>query len=194
MNPPQVYFYVCGILTVPGASDNWTGKAVTWTHLHKHIPAEKIEYFGTPLNRNLKQDERARRFLKNLRYYNSAGFEISIAGHSNGADVILDALKLFQRPIKALHLIAPACSEDCEKSGLNDVLCDNITIHWSSSDTALKLVKLAGSLFGFGILGLVGPQNIRIPMSNIQYPNYDHSDWFSHQNFQQTMNLLTSHV
>ena len=59
--PQRVTIYVNGILTFPGSSNNWNGRAVTWTHLNRDARAEKVEYFCGPIDRAFGQKERAQK-------------------------------------------------------------------------------------------------------------------------------------
>lgn len=180
---PRVYIYVCGLFTVPGEVHNWTGRAVTWTHLQGADRAEKFEYFTGALGRSLGQDDRAAKLAKMLGFYLAHSWRIVLVAHSNGADVCLDALRTLGYPVvERLHLLSPACSADCEHSGLNRVLADGVmvyragrdwTMHWAGSGV--------GQMLGFGDLGKDGPQNYRNALAPIEVfdePDYGHSAWF----------------
>ena len=192
-----IHIFVNGILTRPGASDNWTGKAVTWTHLRTGHRAEKIEYFSGLLTRTLFEGVRAHKLAKTLSYYLAADFDVHLAGHSNGCDVILDALRLLKWPrIASLHLISAACSADCHKNGLNEAAdsIGNITVWIGEKDWALNLAGTkTGWLLGFGNLGLTGPKNTTREIEVIREP-LGHGDWFNDTHFDRTMERLTSPV
>jgi len=189
-----IHIFVNGILTRPGDADNWTGKAVTWTHLHTPHRAEKVEYFSGLITRTLLQGRRARKLAKTLRYYLAADFEIHLAGHSNGCDVILDALRLLEWPrIASLNLISAASAADCRKNGLNDT-ADSVgvvTVWIGEKDWALSLASTkTGWLLGFGTLGLTGPKNTTRPIRVIREP-IGHGDWFDAARFDLTLERLT---
>jgi len=194
---PVIHIFVNGILTRPGESDNWTGKAVTWTHLWTERRAEKIEYFSGLFTRTLLEGVRARKVAKTLSYYLAAGFEIHLAGHSNGCDVILDALRMLNWPrIETLNLISAACSADCNRNGINEAAdsIGRLTVWIGEKDLALGLAGTkTGWLLGFGNLGLVGPKNTTRPIEVIREA-CGHGDWFNDARFDLTMGRLTSPV
>ena len=184
-----VIIYVNGILTWPGSADNWNGRAVTWTHLNTEFRAEDFEYACGPLTRRVWQQRRARHLAKMILFYK--GWDIILAGHSNGADVIVRTLKLIPaREIKAVHLLAPACSEIPK--------AETVKIYAGGKDTALKIAKFSQILrcigLGYGTIGgyslrrlseLVGAKNV------IYRPEYGHGDWWDKEVFDKTMRLIT---
>jgi len=192
-----VYILVNGILTFPGESDNWNGKGVTWIHLNTPHKAEKIEYFVGPISRVLGQKERSRKLIKTLTYYQ--GWDIVLVGHSNGCDVILDALAEMGCPrIEALHLISAACEADFDKNGLNFSVCFGwvglVRVYVAGKDWALKLADtVTGKVLGYGSLGKSGPVNLgkATPVETVTEPEFGHSDWFHDDHFAETMRLLT---
>lgn len=184
-----VIIYVNGILTWPGSADNWNGRAVTWTHLHTDYRAEDFEYACGPFTRRVWQQRRAKHLAKMILFYK--GWDIILAGHSNGAAIIVRTLKLIPaRKIKAVHFLAPACSEIPK--------ADVVKIYAGGKDTALKIAKFSQILkfvgLGYGNLGgrclaqlndLVGEKNV------IFKPEYGHSDWFNEEVFEKTMRIIT---
>lgn len=203
MEAREVFIFVCGIMNFPGESDNWTGRAVTWTHASDKVAnpcakAEKIEYFCGPVDRVLGQTERAAKLVKTLSFYR--GWNITLVGHSNGAAVILDALAAAGWPIiKALHLISAACESDFTKNGLNAALLDSqvgtVTVYVGGKDMALRLAhSWAGRLLGYGTLGLAGPEyvdgGLKGRVDTRLEPAYGHSDWFTELNFPPLMRLI----
>jgi hypothetical protein len=193
---PRVHLFVPGILTRPGLSDNWTARAVTWCHLHTRARAEKIEYFTGVLGRPLYQRRRAERLAHVMDQYIRAGFEITIAAHSNGARVTLDALRSRAWPkIKALHLISPANEADFDKNGLNQSLdrIADLSVWVAENDWALALAgTLPGQLLGYGTLGRRGPVNARRPVQ-VRRAGFGHSDWFAADQMDITMQFITRH-
>lgn len=190
----QVFLFVNGILTRPGVAENWTARAVTWTHLKTPYKAEKVEYFTSVLARPLHNRRRAELLAGVLDQYQRAGFEITIAAHSNGADVALDALKSRAWPvIKALHLISPANEADFDKNGLNQSLdrIAQLTVWIAETDWALRLAgTLPGKLLGYGTLGRRGPINARRPCRVIR-AGFGHSDWFAPDQLSGTLSTIT---
>lgn len=182
MNPDRtVFIFVNGILTMPGASDNWNGKAVTWTHLHTPFRAEKVEYLVRPIGRILGQRKRAEKLAKTLTFY--AGWSIVLVGHSNGCDVILDALASLDWPrIEELHLVSAACEADFNENGLNKypAAIGRVCVYVAGKDWALTLAKSQlGRLLGYGALGKTGPVNARRAPEVITRPEFGHGDWFT---------------
>lgn len=192
-NGRTVYILVNGILTFPGESDNWNGKGVTWVHLNTPHKAEKIEYFVGPISRVLGQKERSRKLIKTLTYYQ--GWDIVLVGHSNGCDVILDALSEMGWPrIEALHLISAACEADFNKNGLNvnQGQIGQVHVYMAAKDWALQLADtFTGRLFGYGALGKSGPINDERWVATFYEPQFGHSDWFHDDHFETTMRALT---
>ncbi|HYF33994.1 MAG TPA: hypothetical protein VD994_01785 [Prosthecobacter sp.] len=192
-----VCLFVNGILTVPGDADNWTGKAVTWTHLHTPFRAEKIEYLsGATLGRLLGQRRRAERLAHTLRFYVARGWRIVLAGHSNGCDVILDALHAMGWPrIAELHLISAACEADFSRNGLNAAALagrvGGVTVYVAERDWALKLAATAtGRLLGYGTLGKTGPVNAEAAVEIVRR-DFGHGGWFSESELPATLNRIT---
>lgn len=198
----KVFIYVCGILSFPGASRNWTGRAVTWTHIHTPHKAEKVEYLAGPVSRLLGQSARAGKLRRTLDFYE--GWQIHLIGHSNGCDVILDALRdraaAGDLPvIHSLHLISAASSADFDATGLNEFVASRRVRHvhvWiAGCDTALTLADtFTGRALGYGALGRSGPMNSRVSFEQIHRPAFGHSDWFSDENFDATMQIISSPV
>ena len=190
----QVFLFVNGILTLPGESENWTARAVTWTHLHTSGRAEKVEYFTGILGRPFYQRRRAERLATVLDHYLTAGFEVTIAAHSNGANVALDALRSRTWPnIKALHLISPACEADFNANGLNLSLgrIADLNVWIADKDWALALAAtLPGQMLGYGTLGRRGPVHCRRPVA-VRRASFGHGDWFAADQMDHTMQFIT---
>ena len=193
----QAFFFVNGILTRPGASQNWTARAVTWVNVNTPHKAEKIEYFTTVLMRPLNNRHRAEKLAATLDVYLRAGYEITIAAHSNGADVALDALKSRAWPkIKALHLISAANEADFNKNGLNQSLDRIADLNVWIAEKAWALALAAtpfGRLRGYGTLGRVGPLNAKRPV-NVRRASFGHGDWFAADQLDHTMKFITRHA
>ena len=190
----HVLVFINGILTAPGDSDGWTDRAVTWSHLHTHFRAEKLEYFTGALTRRLRQQGRAEKFSRMLERYAAAGFTFSLVGHSNGCDLCLRIARLLagSRTIRHLHLVAAAAEADFDRNGLNELLADGtvgrVQIYASTADRALGFAKLTSRPLGwfglgYGSLGLTGPRRGTVAdearVSVIDRPGYGHSTWFA---------------
>lgn len=191
---PVVIVYVGGIFTFPGRGSNWTARAVTWTHTHANWFAERVEYVCGFFTRNARQRARATALRHVLSAYLARGARVRIVAHSNGADVALDALAQLEWPvIDELHLFAPACHEDCEKSGLNNVRSGLIAIYIAERDRAMVLAGTwLGRALGFGTLGKSGPVNARGIYPDVRrYPSFGHADWWKDGQFELCMEAVT---
>jgi len=195
----RVYIYVNGILTKPGDSDNWTGKAVTWTHLHTPHRAEKVEYWVGPISRafNRGQKRRAGKLAKTIRFYAHRDWEIVLVGHSNGANVIGNASRLvpaeYRAAVIAVHLFAAAADPDFQKVGLNRWDAP-VTLFNGGKDGALNFAHGAGRILGYGGLGLMGvtPKNVKVALNVVNKSDFDHGTWFSDLEFDRSMNAVTA--
>lgn len=203
----KIFLFVPGILTIPGESDNWTGRAVTWVHIHTPYRAEKVEYLSTPMTRQFWQAHRAKKLARTLSFYSPAEWDRVIIGHSNGCDVILDALRADGwPPVEALHLIAGACSGDFAKTGLaqaqRDQAVKRVVVYSGGRDAALGLAgTVFGKILGFGTLGSTGPVNHELDTTHLVHePDYGHGTWFDtsqpvqsrRSNFDMTMGQIVS--
>lgn len=199
---PRIYIFVNGILTFPGLSHNWNRRAVTWVHVNTPHRAESLEYYIGPITRPFLDGYRARKLARKLGFYIDAGFELVLVGHSNGCDVVLDALRLLDWPdIHQVHLFSGACEADCELNGLNAALAGQrigrVFNYVAEMDLALHLAATPiGRAFGFGILGC-GAQGIpdSLITSNqfveVRNTHFGHSTWFAGQHFAKTMERIT---
>jgi hypothetical protein len=186
----KLFVYINGILTFPGESNNWTGRAVTWTHIHTPFRAEKIEYYVGPISRAFGQKKRAHKLVRTMEFYK--GWSFTLVGHSNGCEVIRDALEELEWPVlDHLHLISGACNADFEQAGFNRLNCP-VTVWRALQDQALKWVgNPIGRLLGYGVLGLTGPVNAKIPFETVD-KNFGHSGWFSDEETDPTMLRIIS--
>jgi len=193
----QAFLFINGILTRPGSSLNWTARAVTWVNTLTPHKAEKIEYFTSVLMRPLNNRQRAEKLAATLDHYLKAGYEVTIAAHSNGCDVALDALKSRAWPkIKALHLISAANEADFNKNGLNQSLgrIADLNVWIAEKDWALALAStLPGKLLGYGTLGRRGPINAKRPV-HIRRASFGHGDWFADDQLDHTLQHITRHA
>lgn len=198
------FHFINGILTFPGESENWNGRAVTWAHTHTGAKAEKIEYFCGPIGRAFGQRKRAEKLGRTLSFYEE--WENIVVGHSNGASVALAMMQDYEKwpDISHLHLVCGACEADFEKNGLNEYLREwrlgYVTVYIAGKDQALRLAHtLPASLLGYGVLGLHGPRRIAKDVENRvkvikagRWKEFGHSSCWSEKNFGETMVTLTS--
>lgn len=164
----RVFVCINGILSAPGDSDGWTDRAVTWLQTNTPYKAEKWEYVAGPILRRLKQQGRAEKIATMLAYYEKAGYQIVLVGHSNGCDLIARVLALrakapwyFKYTIRSAHLFAAAADWSDFKHALDNYGLEQLHLYGSSADWALKFAKVSRTLFGwaglgYGSLGLEG--------------------------------------
>lgn len=196
----SVFIHVNGIMTRPGDSRNWNGRATTWTHLHTPHRAEKLEYFTGPLfSRMIGQRDRIKKLATMIRYYLNEGWQVSLVGHSNGCGVIIGALKFLNWPrIEEIHLFAGACEADFRVNGLNlaqlGERIGRVVCYVSENDRALAwAASRVGQWFGYGALGRTGPKNFLPERTEvIASHDYGHSDWWENAEFEATMRMIFS--
>lgn len=196
----HVIIFINGILARPGDAEGWTDRAVTWTHLHTGFRGEKLEYFSGVLTRRLFQQARAAKYARMVRRYLTAGYTVSLVGHSNGCDLALRIAALVGEAggaLRHLHLVAAAAEADFDENGLNFLLHDGtvrrVQVYVSRADRALRFaqstarplnaLRLLGLNLGYGSLGLTGPLAGTVQhasrVSVIDRPGYGHGTWFA---------------
>lgn len=192
----EVVIFVNGILTFPGSSDNWNRRATTHFHTTYGIFAETLEYLTPALTRFLFAKKRAAKLSKKLHYYQRKGFKIHLVGHSNGANVIFNCLKMDKeiRRIESIQLFSPACPEDASKVGLDKLFADGrlgrFKLYRAGNDLPLKAAGLLGRIVGYGAMGLRGVENIdhELELAGVVQehfePMFGHSNWFKDMEFQ----------
>lgn len=194
-----VHIFVPGIRTKPGASNNWSGRATTWVCKELYQPAEKVEYYTPAILRPFGQDKRAMKLQKIISFYAEKDFDLRITCHSNGQDVVLDALTSMDKlpVIQKLTIISGAGKRDCNKNGLNSLepKINEILVMTAGKDLAMKLAKsLFGRILGYGATGERGLQNpsdaLKRKIKYVHRPNYGHGTWFTYTNFQDTMEII----
>lgn len=197
-SPLRVTVFVNGILTFPGDAKDWNFRAVTWTHMnHPVLHARNFEYFCGPIGRAFGQHGRAKKLAALMREYEKGGHTVSLVGHSNGCDVILDALKLMDWPdIDELHLVSGACNANFRGNGLNEALKNKqvgqVFVYVAGKDRWLRLANtVMGHMLGFGTMGLHGAleiaDDVKDRVHRIFKPEYDHSTWWENRYFSNTM-------
>ncbi len=198
----QVKIFVPGILNWPNSSKNWEDKATTWTNIQdKHYP-DSVHYFCTPIMRAFHQQKRILR-VKNLleTYVDNGDFKISLIGHSNGCDLVVNALKETQDfRVESVHLLSGACEANFELNSLNKALLEDkigkVYVYVAGADKAMILANSwIGRFCEYGHLGLNGPTNVdqRIAkrVITINEKSFGHSEWWNDDNFDNTMRLIS---
>lgn len=192
----KIFHLVNGILTFPGASDAWNRRGMLWINATTPHKAVDCEYLCGPITRALWNKERAWRLMLQVNEFDNS-WQKYLVGHSNGCDVIIDALRLgLMQPIKHIHLVCAACEADFNKNGLNRLLTSDkvgqVTVYIAGLDRALALAHtLPGRLLGYGTLGLRGPLNV-LPsacekLNVVNWPERGHSTCWEPANFIKTM-------
>ncbi len=198
----RIYIYVPGILNLPGSTEGWTDRAVTWTHTRTPYRAEKFEYWNGPLGAMATANKRAAALIRMLKHYDPERWQIVLVGHSHGCEVIVRALRGFETPIHAVFLMAPSCSEELSETGLLERLGSNniykLVIGIGGRDRLLRAAKKFSPLLKlFGIrYGHIGGDNPETVMNQLNHkrgrvaymPTFNHNDWVRHGiNFELTM-------
>ena len=193
----RLHTFGCGIRTKPGSTANWTWRAVQATHLETPYQAQAVEYYTPAIGRPFRNKHRAQRLLATVLPFVDRPLHVAV--HSNGADVLMDAMKIQPFHIEVCHMISPAISADCRDvgSGLNKLLYSGkikqLHIWIGGKDWALRLGKTAvGQLWGYGALGLDGPKYL-LPGFDVtvrREPDFGHETWFDEEHFDDTMKRI----
>lgn len=195
------YVVVRGILGNAERGDEWTDRAEE-LFLSQNIHAHIYEYDAGALTRRVFQQSRAKAVATILR--DCSASEIVAVGHSNGADILLRALRLCPLAVRRLVLIAAACDERFDVNGLNAMLrsgrVESVELWCSRQDQTLatwgersKLFRFLG--LGYGTLGYDGPQNIAPDVQSRVtvrwFPGFDHSDYVNQSHLANTLGMIT---
>jgi hypothetical protein len=195
-----VYIFENGIDTVPGDATGWQARAIRWFAIHAGAFGIAVEYFSGPLlSRVLGQNQRARELAAVASEFLAAGWAVVLVAHSNGADVVRDALKQLGWPqISAVHLFSAAIPSDMKENGLDGPLAagkiGRCRVYVAGKDEALKFGGLFGWL-GYGKLGRDGPRNMSpkagAHVDIVPRTEFGHSSWWEPgENFEWTMNEI----
>lgn len=202
-----IYIFVNGVLTFPGSSNNWNRRAVTHFITEYDNPAESLEYLVFPLTRSLRSRHRSNKLAKKIWYYQLRNWRVVLVGHSNGANVIFNALHHGYRGmpltrIEEVHLFSPACSDDADKLDLNRLLrigrVGFLQLFRAGRDLPLVIAGAFGKPFGYGSLGLHGFSNLDPIYTESgkvveQYePDFGHGTWFTQDRGTPPNNFLNS--
>lgn len=185
------YIVVPGVNNWPGSSSAWTDSAVTWFHLNRPTDcAEKFEYLALPISRRILAERRAVQLAALMDRYPLETFDLVLAGHSNGCDIIARALALSKRPANIVHLFSPAVSADPRRHRLPRMLLDGrigfLHIYLAGRDRVLAERFLGG----------VDPDGVREQFSEEHHttihaePSFGHGTWWRPANFERSMNLI----
>lgn len=209
MSGRRTILCVPGILTKPGLIDNWPELACRWIDRQRpDINAERYEYYSPATLRGMGEAGRAADLATVLGDY--IDDRLTLVAHSNGADVVVRALKLLPKTqvIETIHLLSPACEADWTTNGLNVAMAAGrvgfVDVWIAGKDTALGFWARLSRIpplswipgLSYGLLGRDGPQGVQPDLASrvsVQAePDYGHSTWWDAANFDDTMRRLTA--
>ncbi len=194
----RYYVLLPGVRSDPRDWANWAPRMATEINLLTSAKADEFRYMAFALTPKARQEERAE-YVRSLaqRAY-SAGYDVVLVGHSNGCEVIRQALEGLPPIVHSVHLIAGATEADMELAGWNRFLRKGIVghlfIYKGTRDRVLQWIAAAGAFLGYGRLGWLGPKNIAPDQAHkitvIERP-YEHCEWFEGFAFAQTREAIT---
>lgn len=205
MTDRTIILAINGINTFPGDEKDWNLRLDVWVDQNypANVRCHPIQYLCGPIDRAFGQKDRCAKLQQLLGEYED--WNKVVIGHSNGAAVAIEGLRLAGWPrIEKLHLVSAACEASFNKNGLNAALRDGrigkVVVYVSGKDMALRLASQPlARLLGYGILGLRGPVNVNpvlgpgrvTTMDDGPWLGYGHSGCFEDSEFDATARLLT---
>lgn len=195
-----------GILSDASDQFHWTRELAFGLERPHGVFADTFQYSVGPLTKALRVRE-YRKLLTRKLHQRDGDYLIAI-GHSWGCHLLCEALKADPGlRINDLHLFCAATSPDFDANGLNDALSFNrvgrVFVYGGPDDRALnhpaRLSRwLTLGFGGFGDLGRVGCTNVEELIADRVHcdfrDGYDHGDWFSEQNFGDTLSLIAATI
>lgn len=147
---------------------------------------------GAPVSLTPMADEVAELLRRGMGRYNA----ITVAAHSHGNAIILEALKTHPAvKVQRLVLIAAAVDVDCWKNGLNQIAergqVGEVVICYSPNDTVLAG---PGTFPGYGQLGLWGAVDVSAALAGLlTYEKFagGHGCYFDDENVERTWQIVT---
>lgn len=191
-------YIVPGIFDQVNNPGDWDYQAQAWLNAHGLGDAAGFNYADDMIGGNMALSRQAQAAAADLlkatqAYRGELGGSVVAVGHSNGCRILCEAI--FDEPgivLDELHLIAAACSDDCDVNFLNAAAnhgqIKRVVLYVSPVDDVLALAPLAG----YGDLGRAGPSHIGTglsPVLTIITRQCGHSDWVS-GDFEATMELI----
>lgn len=186
------YIVVPGVNNWPGSSMAWTDRAATWLHLNRPADcAEKFEYLALPLSRRILAERRALQLAALMDRYPPETFDLVLAGHSNGCDIIARALARAKRPANVVHLFSPAVSAEPRRHRLHRLLLDGrigfLHIYLAGRDRVLA-ERFLGGVDLDGVLAQFSEEHHTTIHSE---PSFGHGTWWRPANFERSMRHIT---
>lgn len=195
----RVYVLLPGIKTDPSDWRNWAPRMATEIMVRTTAKAEEFRYYALALSPKGKQTERVEYVCDLVTRYAASGHSVVIAAHSNGAIIATEAIRQCPAVIESLHLLAPACSSDFGKNGLNAALqsgkVGQVHVYTGTKDWVLQWAAKAGSWLGYGQLGWLGPQAVLPSIASRVHRHESangHGDYFLDNHFDGTFKLITA--
>jgi predicted alpha/beta hydrolase family esterase len=190
-----IVYIVPGINNADSPAD-WDERAQALVQNYFGIDCERYQYHAGAITRSVNQSKRIADVSAWL--IRNQGRRIICIGHSNGCELLCKALH--NNPavkVAELHLIAGACSSNCDRNRLNIAARRGqflrTVCYVSSGDAVLGAAQWTSWLniigLGYGDLGKVGPKNVRgwVP-EIVRRDSYGHCDWVG-QHLAETIRL-----
>lgn len=201
--PTPYYLFVPGVRTNT-ADDGWHDRAERWIEANTPSKAGVYEYETAATLRWWGQRRRVKELAERIGDLCRDGGEIVLVGHSNGCQLITEALSHVFPAVERVVMFAPAVDHDMARNGWNGLLDEfavgRLAVYGSPDDAALKLATWSSRLFGwagmgYGDLGRVGPTNLSPSVASRVAVDlrtgHGHSTWFRPDLFDATMGLIT---
>lgn len=210
----RVFIPINGIRTIPRDKRSWPERFADWIFNRTSDFADPFEYFSLASTKSLFQAARVRDLVALANSHLEK--RLVLVGHSNGCDIICQALPLIGRPVESVHLFAGAVEHDFDCNNLNAALVGGqvarVYVYASSRDNVLRYLarpsRLALGLFGikkigYGFLGYqaaVAPKSLnidpvigpRVSLVNRSAEGFAHSTWFEGEEFERTLQFILS--
>jgi predicted alpha/beta hydrolase family esterase len=200
------YYFINGINTNIGNLNGWQYRAVRHVQQNSDDDADSYTYHVRTLNRWIHQASHVRKATDFFMGWANFQSRRVLVGHSNGCEIIRHML--VDNPglaVDEVHLIAPAVKHNFDSNGLNKALegkvrLKKLVIYASKSDQALEAAKNTAwirwfnSKWGYGHLGLVGPEDVADHLRGKVYTEwhhgFDHGTYFTGSHFGELMAMI----
>lgn len=193
----RYYILLPGIRTDPKDWGNWSVRMASDINMLTEAKAEEFRYMAlavTPKGRQLERAEYVARLAERVW---RRGYRPVLVGHSNGCEVIRQALPMAACIIEAAHLIAGAAEADWLRGGWAAAMWEGkvgeVFCYTGSRDWVLRYVAAAGGWLGYGRLGYTGPENVPAELRHrvvVTPSDHDHCGWFEGDAYARTLRLV----
>ncbi len=169
---------------------------------------------GVPIRWMPKMQRKVRELAEVLLEFHDC--ELHVAVHSNGGNMICEALRLLLKMggselhglhLTSLHLIAPSCESDCRKNLLNEAvlldLVSQVFLYQPGRDGAVRLGHAMKFLFGWaglghGNLSVAGFRHVADGVQGrfhtLQFPEANHTSLLSKTALEHTLKTILSNA